>query len=446
MAILMLLILLILITIAYFFGKRDLLSPWFLLCLIILLSFTIVLANYSNWEIEIHGIFVVYVTTAVLSFGAGAAIVKVLSSGKIARINKTEKLSIYDSAVKKSYPVNVFLIISVALSVVYIGKLLSDAGSAGSFSEKLRKIYDSIVNDNYSPGFIFNQMREIIVAIAYLNSYRLFIKIFWGKKDRINLFKLVIPVVMLIAITLVTSDRNIFLRYAIYFVCLYVMFFYENCRQKNANSKIAARVAIIAVLAFLIFFVFGKLKQYNSDIERVIGIYGGSGLYRFNLWLNDFNGTLTYGSSTFSTFLNSVKTIFQYVGIDLSNIETVDRFDKFITFTSSNGYIYSSNIYSALKPFVQDFGYFGVILFPLITGCFYQWLYYKMKAGKYNFAWVVYGMLIYPVIFYPILDQLFGRFNLGFVYEFVWLSLLYYFVFGRNKVRVLGVVPEKRNG
>ena len=96
MAILMLLILLILITIAYFFGKRDLLSPWFLLCLIILLSFTIVLANYSNWEIEIHGIFVVYVTTAVLSFGAGAAIVKVLSSGKIARINKTEKLSIYD--------------------------------------------------------------------------------------------------------------------------------------------------------------------------------------------------------------------------------------------------------------------------------------------------------------------------------------------------------------
>ena len=180
MAILMLLILLILITIAYFFGKRDLLSPWFLLCLIILLSFTIVLANYSNWEIEIHGIFVVYVTTAVLSFGAGAAIVKVLSSGKIARINKTEKLSIYDSAVKKSYPVNVFLIISVALSVVYIGKLLSDAGSAGSFSEKLRKIYDSIVNDNYSPGFIFNQMREIIVAIAYLNSYRLFIKIFWG--------------------------------------------------------------------------------------------------------------------------------------------------------------------------------------------------------------------------------------------------------------------------
>ena len=42
-------------------------------------------------------------------------------------------------------------------------------------------------------------------------------------------------------------------------------------------------------------------------------------------------------------------------------------------------------------------------------------------------------MLIYPVIFYPIADQLFGRFNLGFVYEIVWLSIFYYLIFGKRK-------------
>lgn len=433
MAILMLVILIAFLIIAYFFGKRDLVSPLFLLCLILLVSFLIVLSNYSNWEVKINGYFVLYLSTAIVCFGLGAALVKAFSPKKVRAVNGLNKVPVSEFDIPKKYPAWLLLFISLVLGSIYIYKLLSDAGTAASFSEKLRKIYDSIVHDDYSPGFIFNQMREIVTAIAYVGTYRLLIRIYKGRKDKTSIIALGLTILMLFAVALVTSDRNIFLRYAIFFVCLYVIFFYQNNKGKNSNSKIVARVVVIALIAFIIFFLFGKLKQYSSNINRVIGIYGGSGLYNFNLWIEDFDEPLTYGSSTFATFLNSVKSIFGSFGFDIEGIEIADRFDKFITFSSSNGYVYSSNIYSALKPFVQDFGYFGVILFPFITGCFYQWLYLKMKNSNYGFAWLAYSMLIYPVIFYPIADQLFGRFNLGFVYEIVWLSIFYYLIFGKRK-------------
>ncbi len=433
MAILMLVILIAFLIIAYFFGKRDLVSPLFLLCLILLVSFLIVLSNYSNWEVKINGYFVLYLSTAIVCFGLGAALVKAFSPKKVRAVNGLNKVPVSEFDIPKKYPAWLLLFISLVLGSIYIYKLLSDAGTAASFSEKLRKIYDSIVHDDYSPGFIFNQMREIVTAIAYVGTYRLLIRIYKGRKDKTSIIALGLTILMLFAVALVTSDRNIFLRYAIFFVCLYVIFFYQNNKGKNSNFKIVARVVVIALIAFIIFFLFGKLKQYSSNINRVIGIYGGSGLYNFNLWIEDFDEPLTYGSSTFATFLNSVKSIFGSFGFDIEGIEIADRFDKFITFSSSNGYVYSSNIYSALKPFVQDFGYFGVMFFPFITGCFYQWLYLKMKNSNYGFAWLAYSMLIYPVIFYPIADQLFGRFNLGFVYEIVWLSIFYYLIFGKRK-------------
>ena len=87
-------------------------------------------------------------------------------------------------------------------------------------------------------------------------------------------------------------------------------------------------------------------------------------------------------------------------------------------------------IYTAFKPYVEDFGCFGMVIFPFVTGMFYEWLYLKAKRGRYNYSWIIYCALIYPIIFYPILEQLFRRFHLGFVYEIFWLTVVYLAVYG----------------
>ena len=439
MAFLMFLLLAVFLFIAYYSGKRDLLSPWFLLCLMLFATFAIVLFNYANWEVKINHLFVIYVCTAIVSFGLGGALVKSFSSTSTLsaiQSNSTVRLYVDDAKLNKRYPAYTLLAVSFGLAIIYIYKLLSDVSGAGSLGEKLRQIYNNIVYNNYSPGFIFNQMREVITAIAYVNTYRLMIKLF-SRKDR--------TIVLFIVTALVTSDRNIFLRYAFYFICLYVLFFRQNCKGKDVNLKIIKKVLVLGIVALIIFFLLGKMKQYSSNLTRMISIYGGSGLYNYNLWLSENEEALRYGAATFNTFLNSFKTILGYVGINL-DYQTLSRFDKFIEFQSGNGYIYSSNIYSALKPFTEDFGYFGVILFPFIIGAIYQWLYMFAQKSKYGFAWVLYSMLIYPVLFFPIAEQLFGRFSLGFVYELFWLAVIYYFAISKKRAVVIKRKIPNMNG
>ena len=430
MAFLMFMLLAIFLVIAYFTGKKDLLSPWFLLCLMIFATFIIVLLNYANWDVKINHLFILYVCTAILSFGLGGLLVNGLSSSAVNISTSENRLSVEAANIKKRYPSYLLLIISAGFTLIYCYKLLSDAIGSG-LGDKIHNIYDMTVYNGYTPGFVFNQMLEVIMAIAYINTYRLMIKLF-SRRDSVNIITLVLPIFFFIVTALVTSDRNIFLRYAFYFICIYVLFYRENCKKKNVNLKIIQKVIILGVIALIVFFLLGKMKQYSSSLTNALSIYGGSGLYNFNLWIKDFNEPLLHGNATFSTFLNSFKTILGYIGINI-DVQTLSRFDVFIEYTSSNGYVYSSNIYSALKPFVEDFGYFGVILFPFIIGVFYQWLFLKAKKRKYGFSWVIYSMLIYPVLFFPILDQLFGRFTLGFVYELFWVSAVYYFTIGRKR-------------
>ena len=109
---------------------------------------------------------------------------------------------------------------------------------------------------------------------------------------------------MFLIAVLVTTDRNILLRYAIYFACMYVFFFYENKRFKRMNAAILRRVALMVIIVVIAFFVMGLAKQYTSSFLDSISVYGGSGLYNFNLWLESTGGVKTGGASeTFGTFV-----------------------------------------------------------------------------------------------------------------------------------------------
>lgn len=427
MACLMLLILIVFTIISYIGGKRSFVSPWFLLCIIFLASYLLLLINYNNWNVSISSQFILYISSAIIAFGLGCLLVNHLN--KLVAVkpvcNKTDSLG---KVIKLKYPLNLFLILTVLLSAVYILKILSDAGDGGSFTDKLRRIYE--MGNKYSPGFIFTQCREIITAIAYVNTYRILIRIY-SKKDTISLIKLLIPVIAFFVVVIISTERNFLLRYAIYFLCLWIMVYKSMHNQKNVNLKILAHVVVISAVIVFLFFIMGKAKQYQSGFFKMISIYAGSGLNNFNLWIQDFNEPLLLGQSTFTTFLDSFGTITKIFGFNIN--ASVSQFDPFIEFVSPNGYVYGSNIYTSLRPYIEDFGYLGVIIVPFIVGMFFQWLYCRAMRKSFSFAWVIYAMLIYSVIYFPIGEQLFRRFHLGLLYELVWIYFVYWFVFKRHR-------------
>ncbi|MDE7395109.1 MAG: oligosaccharide repeat unit polymerase [Clostridiales bacterium] len=414
-------------------------SPWFLLCLAFFASFCLVMLNYANWQVKIHGLFVLYVCTALVSFGLGCFVCT-----KVPKAKETQLPLLYEQKTHKRYPAVAFAVISICMLLLYASKVIADNYAGLSLSTTLRNIYNNTVENDYSPGIIFTQAREVLVAIAYINTYRLITKLF-SRKDKIRYSLLLVPIICFFLFVLLSTDRNIFLRYALYFLCLYVFFYRAHYKKKNVNVRIFKRVVVFGICIVAAFFLLGRLKQYNSNFFRAIGIYGGSGLYNFNLWLADFHGPHLYGKATFSTFLRTVQALLGKIGIHV-DLTMLSRFDAFITFRNPNGYVYSSNIYSALKPYVWDFGYFGVILFPFVTGLIFQWLYGRAKKSKGGFAWVLYASLIYGVIFYPILEQFFGRFSLGIVYELVWLVVIYHVAFGTQKLRKCAIETERVQG
>jgi oligosaccharide repeat unit polymerase len=224
---------------------------------------------------------------------------------------------------------------------------------------------------------------------------------------------------------------------------MWVLIFRENYQGKSTNKKIVKVVSVMVLGIVAAFFVLGLLKQYQSGLFKSLGIYGGSGLYNFNLWLEQFDGNLAYGKSTFNTLLSSIKVIFDKIGIQLAELPNYDT--EWYSFISLNGYNYSSNIFSALKPYVQDFGYFGVLLFPFVIGFFYQCFYCKAKNSKHSLAWILYCMLSYPIIFFPVVEQMLKRFHLGLLYEVVWLVFFYRMTFGgKNKKAERSIVCKQR--
>lgn len=189
--------------------------------------------------------------------------------------------------------------------------------------------------------------------------------------------------------------------------------------------------SIYVAIALIIFYFFGLTKNYTSNLTRVIGLYGGSGLYNFNFYLeNAENFELGYGQYTFSNILAILDSIFNFR--NGNSILANSQLFEFITFKSSTGFIYASNIYSSLRLYVADFGFYGVVMIPGIMGIFFESLYSRVKKYKFGLTWIVYGNFIYGVVYLPIQEQFFQRMHLGTLYEIFWLLLIYYLIYGKR--------------
>ncbi len=200
---------------------------------------------------------------------------------------------------------------------------------------------------------------------------------------------------------------------------------------EKINVQIIKKAFGILIIGVVIFYYLGKLKNYTSNLERVIGLYGGSGLYNFNLFLsNEIGHTYELGKASFSNLFS----IFSSLGFTTNVLEKV-TFSEPIIFLSSTGFVYASNIYSSLRPYVLDYGYFGVIIMPFILGSLFEILYQLVKKSKYSFSWLFYAMMVYPLIYFTIDEQFFNRIHLGMLYEIFWLFLFYYYT--KRKIKFI---------
>ena len=418
--------------------QKNFIAPFFVLLSSFFMSAFIIVLNVDNWSVNINDSFVIYIFSAMLSFGLGCKLVERFYANHnydLGSYNALEKTEQKLQAVFENYPVKVMLLFSLVCTLLYVYFMVTlYGGSADNVVSLLSNIYRADKDMPSATTRVMHQMLKIIIAMAQINLFAIFASKYVCKQMKVNK-GLFIPLLCFLVCTILSTDRNIFLRFVLYAFCLWILFYtnISNREDKNIdllNWVIFKRAFVCIIIVAILFFGLGKVKNYQSDISKALSIYGGSGLYNFNLYLEKFDGhKLKYGEETFSVFLDTISRV-----VFIKSERWVNQNKEFIVFASKNGYIYRSNIYSAFRPYIEDFGYFGVLLYPFILGIFYERLFIQTRKSKYGLSWILYAMLLYPLVFITVLEQFFKRFHLGTVYEIGWVLLLYYLLFAKKSL------------
>ena len=415
-------ILLFFIVVLYKYGKKDFTSPAFFLAFSFFASFTVVMYNIKNWDIEIHGYewnVTLCILAALIPFTIGSMLVSNISNR-----NNVNMATVHRQIETRNanYPYIFFCVLSVILFVLFLRFKIKNISflSLISFTDALK--------DNYMSGkeynFFTSQILEALVGLSYINLHRVMVEKFYIKK-KVNK-SLFIPILLFLFGTLLYTDRNIFLRFMIFGLAVFVMSFNWKGITARNNRKLTIKVSVAILLIAIIFWMYGHLKEYTSNFERMVGIYAGSGIYGFNLWLKDFDKQFTNGELMFSSILRTLNSFGIGQGTSLS------QYFELMAYRSKNNYVFATNIYSALRIYYQDFGIFGIIVVSFSMGIIFEKLYQVAIKRKFGFWWLFYCAHIYHILYFPIQEQFLLRFHLGLIYEIFWLCFFYYLVYGKN--------------
>ena len=114
-------ILFIFVVLSYFYYKKDLTGPLFLLCTAMLLCFTIVCMNYENWDMQVHGFrFLTTITfvVAIGSFFIGTLCSRALLSYRKNLLSDSRKEGIMERT-SGQYPYRLFAALSLFFLMAY---------------------------------------------------------------------------------------------------------------------------------------------------------------------------------------------------------------------------------------------------------------------------------------------------------------------------------------
>ena len=406
----------------YIYYKRDFANPAFVLPICFLGTYSIIIYNIENWDIDSYGYdwettFCVFLT--IISFVFGCIVISLFSDRKLVVKQNIENDISYRGL--HFYPYIFFDLLAVFLFILFLHYKIRES----SFSSLLD--FQNIVRNFYDTGkeynFFTTQIFESLTALAYISFHRIMLEKHYIEKH--SIFKLVLPIVIFLFAVLLYTDRNVFLRFIIFAIFLYIMSHNWKGINIKKNRQLAINVSIIGVVVTVVFWLYGYLKAYTSNLERMIGIYAGSGIYAFNLWLQNFDNGYTEGAVTLSSVLRSLYALGIGSGSD------INQKWEFITYAAENGYVFSTNIYSALRVYYQDFGLFGLVIIPFLMGLFFEKLYWLATKGRFGFWWLFYAAHIYHVVYFPISEQFLLRFHFGLVYEIFWLYFFYYLLYGK---------------
>lgn len=420
--------------ISFILSKKDILSPPNAFCMVFMFCILFAIPNIEIWNLEISNITFGVIFLGIFSFCIGYYLIfyfnyNIDKNKILSRMNENPIFTLSD---KKFYLFLGIQIITLFVMYMEINRISSNLGIGGSLSEKIFAYrLASFFGDKEEAKLATyaKALYDFCFCSSYFIMYKLVNDYFLLKKI---IKKYIFSILLTMGITFLSGGRgeSIFIIIGL-IVLIYIHYMYMyNWNIKYKFSKLIKYFSIITILVIAFpligIFVIGRETENDTIISIVfnqLSIYISAPLKLLDMYLNEEYISTPYlpiGYYTFTKLYNRIAEIFN---INFGIVEDGD-----FGFREING-VSLGNVYTIFRPFYSDAELLGVILFCIIIGAVFGYLYYHIKytklkpiEGKIN-----YKLILYVYLYISIALSFFSEWFYVTVISFQFIKVLIYF-------------------
>lgn len=216
-----------------------------------------------------------------------------------------------------------------------------------------------------------------------------------------------VVILMNVLLAIVTMAKTTFL--SIMFSSLYLCYVQGLVKKRHLIYGLAVFVAVS--------FIVQQLRAVGEDIETTsfLALYLSSSMVAFDYFASPCSSQM-FGMHTFRIFY----AIGHAIGLTEAPADTVLEFVSVPDMT---------NTYTNMYPFYEDFGFVGVLVFSIVYGIFYGYLYKKSRTGGKL------QLILYAIFLTFVLMEFIGEFlftNMSATLQYVFFAALP-FLLGKDK-------------
>lgn len=419
--------------ITYLMNGRNILSAGLISHFMYILSVAVVIVSMDYFDTNISFKTVLVILAALFFWGCGE--LTAMYSSKLIMPVAENKARNTDGPILVGKGIIfvictfMFLIFVFRFRDIYIISL--QAGNPGDLFKTIQyaRIYMSLVPNGYSMGVILSQAIVLSECLTYFLVYVYFYnKFFHGIKNRMLLF----PALLYALQLLCSTGRTAYIELITIILIISFIMLKEKTNWTRTNDGKIIRSGVIAIISFLILFrLFGYLTEtsLHNELWNNFSEYIGASIIGLDQYLGSPpTKNILFGQET----LRNIYMIMREWGLNIAWYSPHHTF-----YYWANG---ESNVYTGLRKCIQDYTLVGMFITRYLLGFLYAVMIKRIKHNRVSnnpsYAYIVCGMLFYPIAMTAIADVYTAIISTETLYELLYLFFIHWFFIGRKHRRL----------
>ncbi len=376
LSILLLLILIFLVFVFYIKDNKDIISPPFILTLVFVFSTIVMIINTNNWNVNLHINTVLLILFSICCFEFG------YSWNKKKKSISSRKLCSNLIIEPKVLHINKIFMILIFTSLIITGilyydervRLAATLGVDGNLIEIAAAARHAEYYTEESMSDFVQRLMLFTKCFAYITAY-VFVNNLILKKTKHIQFIYIIPFIVYCFFMYISGGRMPFIHNLTFLAILYGVLIYKI---KGISTALRIRIIKIVFYVFVTFFIIfiymgTQSGKITDSIFDSVSVYVGSSINALDIFLqNKIPEEQYFGQETLIPIYSTIRS-FGY------NIPS-DMLRSAREFVSMNGI--TTNIYTALRRYVRDYGYLGCFCVMFMIGTIYGKIYKFILAKR----------------------------------------------------------------